>query len=100
MTSFTISTQPIVASRPRPEAGMSWSGRGLRVAALSHLALFILIPLVVVAVEGFRHGLDTFWTNITRPAALSAMGLTVWTAALMMVINTIMGTLTAYVLVA
>jgi len=49
--------------------------------------------------EGLRHGLDTFWSNINQPTAFSAIWLSVWTAALMTVINTVMGTLTAYVLV-
>ena len=74
----------------------SW---GLRLAALSYLGLFILVPLVVISIQGFRDGLDTFWTSATRPIALSAIGLTMWTAAVMAVINTIMGTLTAYMLV-
>jgi sulfate/thiosulfate transport system permease protein len=84
-----------VATSPR----VPWGTYGLRFAALSYLALFILIPLVVISIQGFREGLDVFWTNLTRPAALSAIGLTLWTAAVMTVINTIMGTLTAYVLV-
>jgi sulfate/thiosulfate transport system permease protein len=76
-----------------------WGTWGLRLAALSYLAFFVLIPVTVVAIEGFRNGLTEFWINITRPAALSAIGLTLWTAAVMTVINVIMGTLTAYVLV-
>jgi sulfate transport system permease protein len=79
---------------------LSWRNWGLRFAAFSYLALFILVPLFVISVEGFRNGLDAFWQSITRPAALHAIGLTLWTAAVMVVINAIMGTLTAYVLVA
>lgn len=72
---------------------------GLRLAALSYLAMFILVPLLVVSVQGFHDGLQTFWVSVTQPVALSAVGLTLWTAAVMAVINTIIGTLTAYVLV-
>lgn len=75
----------------------TWSLRG---AAITYLAVMIALPVVVIAVEGLRPGVDSFWTNITRPAALSAIVLTVWTAAVMGVINAIMGTLTAYVLIA
>src|SRR5258706_4793601 len=71
------------AASPR----VPWGTYGLRFAALSYLALFILIPLIVISVQGFREGLDVFWTNLTRPAALSAIGLTLWTAAVMTVIN-------------
>src|SRR5262249_2587019 len=56
--------------------------------------------LVVIGVEGLRAGLDAFWHAITRPEALSAVWLSVWTAAVIAVINMVMGTLTAYVLIA
>ena len=99
MASFTVSTRPATATSRSQALPPSWGGRGLRLAALSYLALFILVPLVVVGVEGLRHGLDTFWSSVTRPVAFSAIWLTIWTSAVMMVINTLMGTLTAYVLV-
>jgi sulfate transport system permease protein len=79
---------------------LPWGNWGLRLAAVSYLGLFILVPLFVISVQGFRGGWDIFWQSITRPAALHAIGLTLWTAAVMVVINAIMGTLTAYVLVA
>jgi sulfate transport system permease protein len=71
---------------------------GLRSAALIYLVVLIMVPLFVISIEGLRNGWDIFWTNITRPAALSAVWLSVWTATIMAIINTIMGTLTAYVL--
>lgn len=58
-----------------------------------------MLPITVITIEGLRPGWEAFWTNVTRPAALHAMWLTVWTAAVMALINTVMGTLTAYVLV-
>lgn len=74
----------------------SW---GLRVAALTYLTVLIAIPVLVIAFEGLHYGWETFWKSISQPTALSAIWLSVWTAALMSVINTVMGTLTAYVLV-
>lgn len=73
---------------------------GLRIAALSYLILFVCIPVVVVAVEGLRGGIELFAGAVTRPTAVNAMLLSVWTAGVMAGINTLMGTLTAYVLVA
>jgi len=61
--------------------------------------LFALVPVIVVSVQGLRGGWDAFWLSISRPAAINAMWLSIWTAAVMAVINAIMGTLTAYVLV-
>ena len=74
-----------------------WS---LRLIALTYLAALVAVPVLVIAVEGLRGGLDAFWHAVTRPQALSAVWLSVWTAALMAVINMVMGTLTAYVLIA
>jgi sulfate transport system permease protein len=39
------------------------------------------------------------WQQVTTPIAWSALKLTLWTSAVMTVINTVMGTLAAYVLV-
>ncbi len=84
---------------PTRRAQPAWGKWGLRLAAITYLVAFVAVPVVVVNVEGFRSGLDLFWASLVRPAALNAIWLTLWTAALMTVINVIMGTLTAYVLV-
>jgi sulfate transport system permease protein len=67
--------------------------------ALTYLLVLVAVPLLVIAFEGLRYGWETFWNSISQPVAVSAVWLSVWTAALMAVINTGMGTLTAYVLV-
>lgn len=73
-----------------------WSVRG---TAIFYLLFLLIIPLLVILRDGFREGLSGLWYQITLPIAWHALSLTVWTAAVMTVINTIMGTLTAYVLV-
>jgi sulfate/thiosulfate transport system permease protein len=83
------------AARPNLPFG-EW---GLRAAAITYLVVMIVIPVIVINIEGLRGGLDLFLTDVTRPAAVSALWLSIWTAAVMAAINTIMGTLTAYVLV-
>ncbi len=72
---------------------------GLRAAALTYLLVLVAAPVLIIAFEGLRNGWDIFWGTISQPVAASAIWLSVWTAALMAVINTLMGTLTAYVLV-
>jgi sulfate transport system permease protein len=72
---------------------------GLRLLALSYLLLLVAVPVVVIHVQGLRFGLDVFWASITRPEALSAVWLSVTTSALMAALNTVIGTVTAYVLV-
>lgn len=76
-----------------------WGRLGIRAAALSYLAVMLIIPLAVIFQDGLKEGLGEFWAQVTNPIAWSALILTLWTSAVMTVINTIMGTLTAYVLV-
>lgn len=75
------------------------SGRGLRWLGLSYLFLLIIIPLAAIFYDGFREGAQVFFSNIFRPSAWAALKLTLWTSALMALLNGIVGTLTAYVLV-
>jgi len=71
----------------------------IRSIALAYLAVILIIPLLVIVQDGFREGLGEFWKQITLPAAWDALKLTLWTSTVMMIVNTIMGTLTAFVLV-
>ena len=77
----------------------SFGAWGLRFIALTYLGAFILVPLIVIQVQGVRFGLDVFWQSITRPEATSAILLSLYTSAIMAALNTVIGTLTAYVLV-
>ena len=80
-------------------APFPWGRLGLRTAALSYLAIMLLIPLAIIFQDGLREGIGGFWSQVSAPIAWSALKLTLWTSAVMTVINTVMGTLTAYVLV-
>jgi sulfate/thiosulfate transport system permease protein len=88
-----------VASRSEARSRSPYGVWGLRLAAASYLILFVAVPVLIVNVEGFRGGWDAFWTTLTQPAALAALRLTIQTAAVMALINVVMGTLTAYVLI-
>jgi sulfate transport system permease protein len=74
------------------------SGAGLGVAVL-WLSLLVLLPLAAVVVKGFGGGWSGFWDAVTNPAALAAIRLTVLGALAVGVINAVMGTLIAWVLV-
>jgi len=76
-----------------------WGRWGVRAVALTYLTVMLIIPLAVIAQDGLREGLTGLWRAVSFPIAWHALQLTLWTAAVMVVINTIMGTLTAYVLV-
>lgn len=76
-----------------------WGAWSLRVIALLYLTVMLIVPLAAVISDGLSGGLGGLWNDISRPAAWAALQLTLWTAALMTLINTVMGVLTAYVLV-
>ena len=71
----------------------------MRAAALSYLALMLIVPLLVIFQDGLSQGLAGLWQAVTQPVAWAALMLTLRTSAIMVLINTVMGTLTAYVLV-
>jgi sulfate transport system permease protein len=71
----------------------------VRALALTYLTVILIIPLGVILVDGLRGGLSGMASAILRPVAWHALMLSLWTAGVMAVINAVMGTLTAYVLV-
>ncbi|MEX2143253.1 MAG: ABC transporter permease subunit, partial [Anaerolineales bacterium] len=72
---------------------------GLRAASFTFILLMVLIPLAVIIQDGLKEGLGEFWRQVTLPVAAHAILLTLWTSALMTIINAAMGLLTAFVLV-
>jgi ABC-type sulfate transport system permease component len=88
------SVLPVESARPRP-----WGKWTVRSLALSYLTAILIIPLVVIFRDGLQAGLSGLWHQVTLPAAWSALKLTLWTAAVMTLINTLMGAVTAYVLI-
>lgn len=78
---------------------IAWGRWSVRTAALTYLVVMLVIPLVVIFRDGLQQGWTGLWSTISQPAAWHALTLTLWTAIVMVVINTVTGTLTAYVLV-
>jgi sulfate/thiosulfate transport system permease protein len=73
-------------------------GVGLGTAML-YLSIVVLIPLAAVVWRSGGQGWDAFWTAITSDQAKSALLLTVVAAFLVGLVNLVMGTLIAWVLV-
>lgn len=97
-----LQAQP--AGQPLPKAiptarRRPWGRWSVRAAALSYLALMLIIPLLVIFQDGLSQGLAGMWQAVNQPVARAALSLTLRTSAIMVLINTVMGTLTAYVLV-
>lgn len=76
-----------------------WGRYSVRATALTYLLILLIIPLAVIFQDGLSAGLGGLWRAVSVPVARSALWLTLWTAAIMALINAVMGTLTAYVLV-
>ena len=71
---------------------------GVGIATL-WLSLLVLIPLGAVVWRAQRDGLGSFWDAVTTPQAVAAIRLTVVCALLVAVVNAVLGTLIAWVLV-
>jgi sulfate transport system permease protein len=87
------------AAKPALKKRAGSSGLALRGASLAYFALLVLIPVLVILQDGLRGGWAEFWRQINLPLAAHAIRLSLWTSALMTVINAVMGLATAYVLV-
>jgi sulfate transport system permease protein len=72
---------------------------GLRGAAFVYLGAMVLIPVAAIVTEGFGDGLTSFRTALAVPGAWPAIRLTLITSAVATLINGVMGTLLAWVLV-
>ena len=67
--------------------------------AVAWLTLIVLVPLAAVVVRSLDGGLDAFWASVSNPQAVAALKLTLAVSAIVAVIDAVMGTLIAWVLV-
>ncbi|HEV8702405.1 MAG TPA: sulfate ABC transporter permease subunit CysW [Candidatus Polarisedimenticolia bacterium] len=82
--------RPRYLTEPR---AVRWLLTGL---ALSFLLLFLFLPLVVVFTEAFRKGIGAYVAALADPVALSAIRLTLFTAAVVVPLNAIFGVAAAW----
>jgi sulfate/thiosulfate transport system permease protein len=75
-------------------------GRAVRMVligfSLLFLAAFLFAPLLVVFVEGLRHGLPAFFATFADPDAMAAVRLTLLVAAIAVPFNAILGVAAAW----
>lgn len=71
---------------------------GIGVATL-WLSVIVLLPLAALTVTAFEDGIGGFWSAVTSPVALASLRVTVVVSAIVALINAVMGTLIAWVLV-
>ena len=77
----------------------SRAGVAVRVAFAAYALALVGLPLAALVAQGLRGGLGGVWRVVSAPVAAHALWLTFWTAALMAVVNAVMGTAAAWVLV-
>jgi sulfate transport system permease protein len=80
-------------------ASLPWGRWGLRGTAFLYLGFMVALPLAAIIQNGFADGLAAFWSDVTNATAFAAMKLTLTTAVIVTIVNAVMGTLTAYVIV-
>ena len=71
----------------------------LRGTTLLYLGLMVVLPMAALTVEAVRPGAAPFWEAVRDPYAWHALKLTFVTAIVMVLVNALTGTATAWVLV-
>jgi sulfate/thiosulfate transport system permease protein len=94
MTSRSISVNPVMGE------SVSVVGRAipfvLIFAALAYLGVFLVLPVVLVFVEAFRHGVGPYLEAIRAADTVLALRLTLLTATIAVPLNTIFGLAAAW----
>ncbi|MFC5475384.1 sulfate ABC transporter permease subunit CysW [Paraherbaspirillum soli] len=93
MEAAEASQEVAIAPRQAPGATLEpcWLRAVLIAVALLFLTLFLLMPLLAVFAEAFKKGWDAYLSAITEPDALSAIKLTLLSAALAVPLNLVFG---------
>jgi sulfate/thiosulfate transport system permease protein len=93
----------LAASAERLSRRVSADGRAsttLSVGVIStYLIVVVVLPIAALVWESKRDGAHAFWQTISSPEALGALKLTFGAAFVVVLINAVLGTITAWVLV-
>jgi sulfate transport system permease protein len=83
-------------SRPRSER----PGTALLLGVVSiFLTIVVVLPIAALVWESKKQGGDTFWQVVSSPEAVAALKLTLGAAVIVALLNGVLGTVTAWVLV-
>ena len=67
--------------------------------ATAYLSLIVLLPLAALVWHSTQDGRTGFWDAVTDPQSVSALKLTLAASAVVVLINAVMGTIVAWILV-
>src|SRR5689334_3901065 len=103
---MTVAARPATSTSPTAHTRRRASSRSVRGgSALSlgisviWLSLLVLLPLSAVVAKAAGYGWHSFWATISNDAVSAALRLTVLEAVGVTLVNVVMGTLIAWVLV-
>jgi sulfate transport system permease protein len=95
----TTSLRPHATKPERPALEQHPLARALLIAtALGFLGLFLLVPVGVVFLSALRDGVAVYFAALTDPETLSAIELTLLTAAISVPLNLVFGVAAAWLL--
>lgn len=73
--------------------------RLLRAGVFAWVGLLVVLPVATLVLRGVEGGLPALHAAVTAPAAVAALKLSLWTAAVATVVNAVVGTAIAWTLV-
>jgi sulfate/thiosulfate transport system permease protein len=96
-----MSDQMLAAPTPiryprAPTTEATWAKALFIVVAVGFLAIFLLVPLLVVFVEAFRGGIGAYFAALADPEAVTAIQLTLLVAAIAVPANLVFGIAAAW----
>ena len=93
MSTVDVASRPIKLQSERATTALSL---GL---VTTYLSLIVGLPIAALVFESTNGGWQGFWDAVSSPEAVSALKLTLWTSIAVALINAVLGTITAWVLV-
>jgi sulfate transport system permease protein len=85
--------------RASPSNRATNSDLALRSLSFGYIGLLIVLPIIAMVARSLEGGLAALWADMTLPPAIYSLKLTISTALIMVAINVVTGTATAWVLV-
>jgi sulfate transport system permease protein len=87
-------------TRPGHSTSVAWLAAPIGVGvAVMYMSIIVLIPLAALSSGAFEDGWAGFWEAITNDQAQAAIWLTVKLSLIVMLVNAVMGTVIAWVLI-
>lgn len=88
-----MSTQSITRSNTDEPTLVKW---GLIAIAVGYMLLFLVLPLILVFYQAFEKGFGEYWSVLSRPDTLRAIGMTLTTAVIAVPLNILFGIVAAW----